>query len=75
MCLDLSFISSRKNRFSSLVAGTQARVDKERYQQALSEYQQRLTLSEAGLEESQEEPFATFQPQGVQLCPKDTLLV
>ncbi|CAL5223241.1 g5721 [Coccomyxa viridis] len=42
----------------------QARIDKERYQQALSEYQQRLTLSEAGMEESQEEPFATFQPQG-----------
>lgn len=44
----------------------QARIDKERYQQALSEYQQRLTLSEAGLEESHEEPFAPFQPQGVQ---------
>ena len=42
----------------------QARVDKERYQQALTEYQQRLTMSEAGLEESQEEPYATFQPQG-----------
>ena len=47
----------------------QARIDKERYQQALSEYQQRLTLSKAGMEESQEEPFATFQPQGVQPLP------
>ena len=57
----------------SRTAGTQARVDKERYQQALSEYQQRLTLSEAGMEESPEEPFATFQPQGVEpfpvICP------
>ncbi len=43
----------------------QARTDKERYQQALNEYQQRLTLSDAGLEESQEEPFATYQPQGM----------
>lgn len=42
----------------------QARLDKERYQQALTEYQQRLTMSEAGLEESQgEEPYATYQPQ------------
>lgn len=47
----------------------QARTDKERYQQALNEYQQRLTLSDAGLEESQEEPFATYQPQGMSsLC-------
>ena len=42
----------------------QARADKERYQQALTEYQQRLTMSEAGLEETQEEPYATYQPQG-----------
>ena len=49
--------------------GMQARIDKERYQQALNEYQQRLTLSDAGLEESQEEPFATYQPQGMScLC-------
>jgi hypothetical protein len=42
----------------------QARLDKERYQQALTEYQQRLTMSEAGLEESQgEEPYAMYQPQ------------
>ena len=45
----------------------QARIDKESYHQALSESPPRLTLSEAGLEESQEEPFATFQPQGVLL--------
>ena len=42
----------------------QARIDKERYQQALTEYQQRMTMSEAGLEESQDEPYATYQPQG-----------